>query len=88
MSAVVVDWGVVSSLELGKVAALGMSTITSRVSVQLSPNRLREDYDYETMDVFPDFPVSPRHEWYFPSVSPISSPGALSTPGSPPPVTT
>ena len=51
---------------------------------QLSPNRVREDFDLDvdTMDVFPVFPVSPRTDGYFPSVSPVSSPSALSTPGS------
>ena len=42
-------------------------------SVQLSPNQVREDYDFDTMDGFPMYVVSPRNEGYFPSVSPISS---------------
>ena len=51
-------------------------------SVQLYSNRVREDYDFDTMDVFPVFPVSPRNDGYFPGVSPISSPSTLSTPRS------
>ena len=52
-------------------------------SVQLSPNQVREDYDFNTMDVFPVYTVSPRNDGYFPSVAPISSPNALSPLGSP-----
>ena len=52
-------------------------------SVQLSPNRVWADYDFDTMDVFPMYAVSPRNEGYFPSVSPISTPITLSKPGSP-----
>ena len=51
-------------------------------SVQLSPNRVQEDFDFDTMDVCPVFPVSLRFDGYFPSVSSVSSPIALSTLGS------
>ena len=54
------------------------SHVSQLSSVQLSPNQVRDDFDFDTMDVFP---VSPRTNGYFPSVSPVSSPEALSTPG-------
>ena len=37
------------------------SQVSQLSSVQLSPNRVREDYDFDAMDVFPVFPVSPRN---------------------------
>ena len=40
-------------------------------------------YDFDTMDVFPMYAVSPRNDGYFPSVIPISPPNALSKSGSP-----
>ena len=52
-------------------------------SVQLSPNWVWEDYDFDTIDVFPMYVVSPRNDGYFPSVSPISSPNAMNIPDSP-----
>ena len=51
--------------------------------VQLSPNRVRADYVFDTMDVFPMYAVPPRNDGYFPSASPISPPNTLSKPGSP-----
>ena len=36
-----------------------LSQISAFSSVQLSPNRVREDYTYDTVDVFPVFQVSP-----------------------------
>ena len=59
---------------------LDMSTVVDRVaqlsqssglsSVQLSPNRVCEDYMYNTLDVFPLFQVSPETEEYFTNTSP------------------
>ena len=45
-------------------------------SVQLSPNRVRLDFDIDMMDVFPVFPVLPSTDRYLPLVSPVSSLGA------------
>ena len=45
-------------------------------SVQLSPNRVREDFDFDPLDVFPMFPVSPRSDGYLPRVSPVTSPSS------------
>ena len=45
-------------------------------SVQLSPNRVRVDYDIDTLDAFPVFAASPRSGGYLPLISPISSPGS------------
>ena len=59
------------------------SQVSQLSSVQLSPNRVQEDYDFNTLDVFPLYAVSPRNDGYFPSVSPISSPDAINTPDSP-----
>ena len=39
----------------------------------LSPNRVREDFDYNMLDVFPVFTVSPRTDGYLPCVSPFTS---------------
>ena len=134
MSAEVVDWGVVGSLDLdAAVVCSDMSTIRSRFSplnslvspvsmesvdwvvvesppsnvtlvahldtppvtnlvvplvsresqeshlssVQLLPNKVRVDYDIDTLDVFPVFSVSPRSDGYQPLVSPVSSQGSL-----------
>ena len=54
------------------------------LSVPLSPNRVSEDFEFGTMDAFPVYTVSPETDGYFPSVSPVSSPGSLvaSTAGS------
>ena len=59
------------------------SQVSQLSSVQLSSNRVRANYDIDTMDVFPTYAVSPRNDGYVPSVSPISTPNALSKPGSP-----
>ena len=59
------------------------SQVSQLLSVQLSPNRVRENYDFDTMDVFSVYTVSSRNDKYFPSLSPIMSPNALSTLGSP-----
>ena len=37
-------------------------------SVQLLPNRVREDFDFNTLDVFPMFAVSPRTDRYLPCI--------------------
>ena len=42
-------------------------------SVQLSPNRVHEDFDFGTLDVFPVFTVSPGTDGYLPHISPVSS---------------
>ena len=55
------------------------SQVSQLSSVQLSPNRVQEDYDFDTIDVFPMYAASPRNDGYFPSVSPISSPDAMNT---------
>ena len=39
-----------------------VSQLPQLSSVQLSSNRVREDYDFDIMDVFPVFPVSPRND--------------------------
>ena len=59
------------------------SQLSQLSSVQLSPNQVRADYDFDIMDVFPMYAVSPRNERYFPSVSPITTMNALSKPCSP-----
>ena len=47
------------------------------------PNQVWADNDFDTMDVFPMYAVSPRNDGYFPHVSPISTPNALSKPVTP-----
>ena len=42
-------------------------------------SQVREDYNFDTIDVLPMYAVSPRNDGYFPSVSPISSPNAMNT---------
>ena len=44
--------------------------------MQLSPNRVSEDFDFGTMDVFPMFTVSPETDGYPPRVSTVSSLGS------------
>ena len=50
------------------------SQISALSSVQLSPNRVREDYSYDTLDVFAVFQVSPEIDGYLPDTSPITPP--------------
>ena len=50
------------------------SQISALSSVQLFPNRMREDYSYATMDVFPVFQVSPETDGYLPAMSPVTPP--------------
>ena len=56
------------------------SQVSQLSSVQLSPNRVREVFDIDTMDVFLVLLVSPRSDGYFPSVSSVSSPGSPAAP--------
>ena len=55
-------------------------------SVQLSPNRMREDYTYDNVDVFPVFQVSTDTAKYLPATSPVTPPdtGSLLTSPIPP----
>ena len=39
------------------------SQVSQLSSVQLSPNQVREDYDFDTIDVLPMYTVSPRNDW-------------------------
>ena len=43
-------------------------------SVQFSPNREREDWTSETVDVFPVYQVSPNNTGYSPETSPVMPP--------------
>ena len=52
------------------------SQVSQLSSVQLSPNRVRLDFDMDTLDVFPVFPVSPKTDGYLPLISHVSSPGS------------
>ena len=52
------------------------SQVSRLSSVQLSQNRVHEDFDHNTLDVFPVFTVSPRTDGYLPCVSPVSSPSS------------
>ena len=49
------------------------SQVSRLSSVQLSPNRVQEDFDFDMLDIFPMFPVSLRTDGYLPCVSPVSS---------------
>ena len=54
--------------------------------MQLSPNRVHEDFDYNMLDVFPVFTVCPRTDGYLPCVSLVSSPSSpvsLAAPAAP-----
>ena len=51
-----------------------LSHISALSSVQLSLNRVREDYSYDTMDVFLAFLVSPDIDGYIPATSPVTPP--------------
>ena len=57
-----------------------LSHICALSSVQLSPNRVREDYTYDTVDEFPVFQVSPDAAEYLPATSPVTLPVARSLP--------
>ena len=59
------------------------SQISALSSVQLSPNRVREDYTYDTVDVFLVFQVSPDTAKYIPAMSPVTPPGTRSVLTSP-----
>ena len=49
-----------------------LSQVSGLLSVQLLPNRVCEDYSYDTLDVFPLFQVSLETGGYFPDTSPSS----------------
>ena len=51
--------------------------------MQLSPKRVREDFSYDTMDVFPVFQVSPEIDGYLPATSPVTPPVSRELPTSP-----
>ena len=55
--------------------------ISALSSVQLSPNRVRDDYVYDTMDMFLVFQVSPEIDGYLPATSLVTPPvsGELQT---------
>ena len=59
-----------------------LSQISALSSVQLSPNRVREDYTYDIVDVFPVFQVSPDTAEYLPTTSPVTPPDSGSLPTS------
>ena len=58
------------------------SQVSALSSVQFSPNRVREEFSYDTMVVFPIFQVSQEADGYFPDTSPVTSPDARNIPGS------
>ena len=49
-----------------------LSQISALSSVPMSPNWVREDYIYDTVDVFPVFQVSPDDTKYLPATSPVT----------------
>ena len=49
------------------------SHVTLLSWMQLSPNKVRLDFDIDAVDLFPVFEVSPRSDVYQPLVSPISA---------------
>ena len=59
------------------------SQVSHLSSVQLSPNRIRLDFDMDTLDVFPVFVASPRSGGYLNPISPVSSPESPSSRASP-----
>ena len=88
-----VDMSSDSQIVVKSTEPLDMSMVVDRVaqfsqlsglsSVQLSPNRVCEDYTYNTLDVFPLFQVSPEAEGYFPDTSPVTPPNLRNLPKSP-----
>ena len=76
----------VESLDVSPAADKQLLPLESQVSlissVQLLPNRVREDFTYDTLDVFPVFQVSQKADGYFPDTSPVMSPDARSIPSS------
>ena len=77
----------VESLDVSPAADRQLIPLESQVSlissVQLSPNRVRENFAYNTLDVFPVFQVSQEDDGYFPDMSPVTSLDARSIPSSP-----
>ena len=51
----------------------------------MSPNRVCEDYTYDTVDVFPVFQISPDATEYLPATSPVTPPDSERLPTSPNP---
>ena len=51
-----------------------LSQISALSSVQLSPNRVREDFRYGTVYAFPMFQVSPDAAEYLAVTSPVTPP--------------
>ena len=60
-----------------------LSQISAFSSVQLSPKRMREDYSYDTIDVFPVFQVTPEIDGYLPATSLVTPPVSGNLPTSP-----
>ena len=52
-----------------------LSQISALSSVQLSPNRVCEDYSFDILDVFPVFQVSPETDVYLHATSRQQIPG-------------
>ena len=81
--------GAVGSLDISLVTD-GMANIyplqyqvSAVSSVQWSPNRVREDFTYDTMDSFPVFQVSQDNVRYLQKTSPVTSPDSRNIPGAP-----
>ena len=72
-------------LEISHLATLNPqeSQVSRWSSAQLSPNRVREDFDFNTLDVLSVFMVSPRTDGYLPCVYPVSSPSSPVSPAAP-----
>ena len=99
MSTEVVDRGVVESpmSDVASVVDSDMLPVTGRFtplnpqgsqvshlsSMQLSPNRVRSDFDLDAVDLFPVFATSPRSDGDLPLLSPISTPESPSSRASP-----
>ena len=59
-----------------------MSHISALSSVPMSPNRVRPDYTYDTVNVFLVFYVSPDDTHYLPATSPVNPPASEMVPSS------
>ena len=60
-----------------------LSQIYALSSVLMSPNRVWEDYTFDTVDVFLVFQVSPDDTQYLPVTSPVTPPAPEMVPSSP-----
>ena len=69
------------SMAIDRVAQL--SQVSGLSSVQLSPNRVCEDYLYDTLDVFLLFQVSPEADGYCHDTSQVTPPEPQNLPTSP-----